>query len=120
VRATITWANADADDADLDLYAFDANGGIAQPSGNTIAQTTVSPDVTGKNGTETFTDNAPAQKREYSFGVCYKVGGSAHAPFTLTYVTADGVTHTEQRDPGSSFHYEFPTGPAIPMNYCPA
>ena len=119
VRATITWSNADAADADLDLFAFDASGGIARPGSTTIANTTTSADVTGLNGSETFTDLAPKPLRAFSFGVCYQVGGSAHAPFTITYITADGQSHTETRDPGSSFHYDFPGGPPIPAGYCP-
>ena len=119
VRATITWANADAPDADLDLFAFDASGGVARPGSTTIPNTTTSADVTGQNGTETFTDLAPKPLRAFSFGVCYQVGGSAHAPFTITYITADGQSHTESRDPGSSFHYDFPGGAPIPPGYCP-
>jgi hypothetical protein len=119
VRATITWANADAADADLDLFAFAADGTVARPGANTIPNTSISADVVGINGSETFTDLAPKPLRAFSFGVCYQVGGSAHAPFTITYVTADGVSHTESRDPGSSFHYDFPGGPPIPAGYCP-
>ncbi len=61
----------------------------------------------------------PNAKRPLSFGVCYQVGGSVHAPFTITYVTADGQTHTDSQDPGSSFHYDYPGGAPIPTGYCP-
>lgn len=119
VRATITWANADAPDADLDLFVFDASGKVAAKGASTIPNSTISADVVGLNGSETFTDNAPKPLRPLSFAVCYQVGGSAHAPFTINYTTADGVPHTETRDPGSSFHYDFPGGPPIPAGYCP-
>lgn len=119
VRATITWQNADADDADLDLFAFDANGNVAGKGTTAIPKSRISADIVGKNGSETFTDLAPKPLRNFSFGVCYQVGGSAHAPFTITYVTADGQKHTETRDPGSSFHYDFPGGAPIPSGYCP-
>ncbi len=119
VRATITWQNADADDADLDLFVFDASGGVAAKGASSIPNSKISADITGKNGSETFTDLAPKPLRNLSFGVCYQVGGSAHAPFTITYVTADGQSHVDSRDPGSSFHYDFPGGAPIPAGYCP-
>jgi hypothetical protein len=120
VRATLTWTEAGSDDADLDLFVFDASG---QRNGNgnlAIPITSMSPDVHGTAGTETFTDLNFNTHRAFSFGVCYQVGGSVHAPFTITYVTSDGQSHTESRDPGSSFHYDFPAdGVAIPSGYCP-
>jgi hypothetical protein len=120
VRATITWTEAGSDDADLTLYAFDAAGNVAKsgtPSG--IPNSTTSADQKGPAGTETWTDLAPNPRRAISFGVCYQVGGSVHAPFTITYVTADGQTRTDTQDPGSSFSYEYLDGPAIPTSYCP-
>jgi hypothetical protein len=119
VRATITWTNADSPDADLDLFVFDAAGNVAAKGASGIPNATISPDVVGINGSETFTDLAPKPLRTLSFAVCYQVGGSAHAPFEIKYVTADGQTHTENRDPGSSFHYDFPGGAPIPAGYCP-
>ena len=119
VRATLTWTNGGASDVDMDLFAFDANGNRAGNGSDTIPQSTLSPDVTGPTGTETFTDLAFNQKRPLSFGVCYTVGGSVHTQFTINYVTADGVTHTDSQNPGSSFHYDYPGGPTIPSGYCP-
>ncbi len=114
VRASITWANGDADDADLDLFVFAAGGVKGQASANAIPKSSFTADATGRNGSETFTDLAPKPARAFSFGVCYQVGGSAHTPFTIKYVTADGQSHTQDIDPGSSFHYEFPGGVPIP------
>jgi hypothetical protein len=119
VRATLTWTEAGSSDADLDLFVFAADGKVAGNGGDTIPLTTLSPDVFGVAGRETFTDNAPKPPRTFSFGVCYEVGGSVHAPFTITYVTADGVSHTDSQNPGSSFHYNYPGGPTIPAGYCP-
>jgi hypothetical protein len=118
VRATLSWAGADSADADLDLFVFDASGNRAGNGSDAIPQSVLSSDASGLAGTETFTDNTGG-KRVLSFAVCYQVGGSAHAPFTITYTTADGVPHTESRDPGSSFHYDFPGGAPIPAGYCP-
>jgi uncharacterized protein YfaP (DUF2135 family) len=118
VRATLTWApndeDASADDADLDLFAFDPSGNRAGNGSDTIPNSTLSADVTGRSGTETF--SAP-HGVVLSFGVCYTVGGSVHTPFTITYVTSDGVTHTDSQRPGSSFHYEYPGGAPIP-SFC--
>jgi len=120
VRATLTWTGAGSNDADLDLFAFDAQGGRAGNGSDTIPATQLSPDVRGTSGSETFTDLDPNQHRAFSFGVCYQVGGSVHAPFTITINVLNGQTHTASRDPGSSFHYDFPTvGVPIPAGYCP-
>ena len=118
VRAKLTWTGADASDADLDLFVFDAQGRVAGNGSDAIPASDLSPDVQGTDGTETFTDLNASQHRPFSFGVCYTVGGSAHAPFTITYVTSDGVTHTDSQNPGSSFHYNYPAdGVPIP-SYC--
>ena len=119
VRATITWTEAGSDDADLDLFVFDANGNVSRPGSSGIPQSTISADQQGPAGSETFTDLNFRARRPLSFGVCYQVGGSVHAPFTITYVTADGQTHTDSQDPGSSFHYDYPGGAPIPTGYCP-
>ena len=119
VRATLTWTGGDANDADLDLFVFDANGNRAGNGSDTIPSSTISTDASGTAGTETFTDLAPQPLRSFSFGVCYTVGGSAHTPFTITYITADGVSHTDSQNPGSSFHYDYPGGAPIPSGYCP-
>ena len=120
VRATLTWSNADnPNNTDVDLFAFDASGNRAGNGSNSIPFSTISPDVVGGAGTESFTDLAPNPLRPFSFGVCYKTGGSAHVNFTITYLTADGVTHTDSQFPGSTFHYDYPGGAPIPANYCP-
>jgi hypothetical protein len=119
VRATLSWTGGDANDADLDLFVFDASGGRAGNGADTIANSILSPDMTGTSGVETFTDTTPQPLRAFSFGVCYTVGGSAHTPFTITYITADGMTHTDSQNPGSSFHYDYPGGVPIPAGYCP-
>jgi hypothetical protein len=119
VRATITWTEAGSDDADLDLFVFDAQGNRSGNGQSGILASTISADQQGPAGSETFTDLNPRAKRPLSFGVCYQVGGSVHAPFTITYVTADGQTHTDSQDPGSSFHYDYPGGAPIPTGYCP-
>ena len=126
VRATLTWSNGGADDVDMDLFVFDTSGPTAGDGVNPIAQSTLSPDVTGPAGTETFTDLAFNQKRALSFGVCYRVGGSVHTDYTIKFITADGVSHSETRaddgNPpslGSSAHVNYPGGAPIPDNYCP-
>jgi hypothetical protein len=120
IRATLTWSNGGADDVDLDLFAFDSNGNVAGNGSNPIPLTTLSSDVTGRAGSETFTDSlfTPQAARDLSFGVCYQVGGSVHTNFMLTYVTADGVVHGDSQNPGSAFHFDYPGGAAIPSNYC--
>ncbi|HEY6770839.1 MAG TPA: hypothetical protein VI035_00150 [Solirubrobacterales bacterium] len=126
VRATLVWSNGGSDDVDMDLFAFDANGNQAGNGSHTIPSSTLSPDVTGPAGTETFTDLKFKQKRPLSFGVCYMVGGSVHTDYTITYITADGVSHTQTRaddgNPpslGSEAHVNYPGGAPIPENYCP-
>jgi hypothetical protein len=120
IRATVSWGIG-ASDADVDLYVFDANGGQAGNGSNTIPLSTLSGDVSGSAGSETFTDSlfSPQAARDLSFGVCYRVGGSVHTQFTLTYVTADGVIHGDTENPGSAFHYDYPGGAPIPDGYCP-
>jgi hypothetical protein len=120
VRANLTWLGADSPSTDLDLFVFDTSGHQAGNGSDTIPSSLISPDARGQAGNETFTDLIPNPLRTFSFGVCYTVGGSAHAPFTITYVTADGVTHTDSQNPGSSFHFNYPAGAPIPSNYCPA
>ena len=121
IRATLTWADGGADDVDMDLFVFDGNGGVAGNGSNTIPLSSITSDVTGPSGSETFTDSlfTPQAARDLSFGVCYSVGGSVHTPFTLTYVTADGVVHGDSQNPGSAFHFDDPGGPSIPTGYCP-
>ena len=125
VRATLTWSNGGSSDVDMDLFVFGGSGHAGNGS-DTIASSTLSPDVTGPVGSETFTDLAFNQKRDLSFGVCYTVSGSVHTDYTINYVTADGVTHTETRADdgtppslGSSAHVNYPGGIQIPDDYCP-
>jgi hypothetical protein len=121
IRATLTWSNGGSDDVDMDLFVFDGNGNVAGNGSNGIPLTSITPDVTGPAGSETFTDSlfTPQAARDLSFGVCYSVGGSVHTPFTLTYVTADGVVHGDSQNPGGAFHFDYPGGASIPAGYCP-
>src|SRR4051812_14629710 len=96
IRATLTWGSFDgAGDVDMDLFVFDAEGNLAGNGSDTIPFSSITPDFSGPAGGERFTDSlfAPQAARDLSFGVCYTVGGSVHTPFTITYVTADGVVH---------------------------
>jgi hypothetical protein len=121
IRATLSWSNGGASDVDMDLHVFDANGDQAGNGSNTIPLTSLSPDVSGPAGSETFTDSLFTRQaaRDLSFGVCYLVGGSVHTDFTLTYVTADGLVHGDSQSPGSSTHFDYPGGAPIPVGYCP-
>jgi hypothetical protein len=126
VRATLTWHDGGAADVDMDLYVFDSSGSRAGNGSNAIPLSSLSPDVTGPAGQETFTDNlfTPQAARDLSFGVCYTVGGSVHTPYSITYVTADGVSHTDNSrngddSLGSAGHVDYPGGAAIPAGYCP-
>jgi hypothetical protein len=116
VRATLTWSNGSGPQ-DLDLYVFDAGGSRAGNGSDAIPNSTLSSDVTGTSGTETFTDLVPSPARALSFGVCV-LGPLSGVGFTVTYVTADGATHTDTQPAASLQHYEYPNGPAIPNNYC--
>ena len=123
VRATLNWSNGGSNDVDMDLFVFDGSGQQAGNGADTIPSSTLSPDVTGPAGSETFTDLVFNQRRPLSFGVCYQVGGSVHTDYTITYVTADGVSHTDTRagdnSLGSSDHVDYPGGAPIPSGYCP-
>jgi len=120
IRATLTWGIGGANDVDADLFVFDPFGGRAGNGSNTIPLSSISPDVSGPAGSETFTDSlfTPQAARDLSFGVCYSAGGSVHTNLTLTYVTADGVVHGDSRNPGSSTHFEYPGGAPMPAGYC--
>jgi hypothetical protein len=126
VRATLAWSNGGSDQVEMDLFVFDSSGHQAGNGSDTIPLSTLSPDLTGPQGTETFTDQAFNQKRPLSFGVCYTQSESTHTDYTITYVTADGVTHTETRADdgippslGGPAHVNYPGGAPIPDNYCP-
>jgi hypothetical protein len=126
VRATLVWSNGGASDVDMDLFVFDTDGRQAGNGTDAIPASDLSPDLTGPAGTETFTDLNANQHRPFSFGVCYMVGGSVHTDYTITYITSDGVSHTETRADdgvppslGSEAHVNYPGGAPIPDNYCP-
>jgi hypothetical protein len=121
IRATLTWWDGGADDVDMDLFVFDANGNRAGNGSDTIPLSSITSDSSGPAGRETFTDSlfTPQAARDLSFGVCYTVGGSVHTPFTITYVRADGVVRGDSQSPGSSFHYDYPGGAPIASGYCP-
>ena len=131
VRAKLVWSNGGASDVDMDLFVFDSSGHVAGKGTDAIPSSTLSPDVQGPSGTETFTDLNGNSHRPFSFGVCYTVGGSVHTDYTITYVTSDGVTHSETRADdnsltggkdslGNSAHVNYPAdGVAIPSDYCP-
>lgn len=120
IRAMLTWGNG-ASDADVDLHVFDTNGNQAGNGSNTIPLSSLSGDVSGPAGSETFTDAlfTPQAARDLSFGVCYSADGLAHPTFTITYLMADGVIHGDTQSPGSSSHVNYPGGAPIPSNYCP-
>jgi hypothetical protein len=124
VRATLTYDSETpgVGDPDLDLYVFDASGNKGSAKSNAIPNSAFSADALDGPGTETFTDLAAGgsvQTRDLSFGVCYRTGGSNHVIYTIDYVTADGVHHTDTVNAGSSgFTKGYPGGPAIPLNFC--
>jgi hypothetical protein len=130
VRATLVWSNGGSDQVNMDLFVFDTSGRQAGNGSDAIPASDLSPDVEGPAGTETFTDLNAKQNRPFSFGVCYTNAESTHTDYTITYVTSDGVTHTETRagdgsDPthppslGGPAHVNYPGGAPIPDNYCP-
>ena len=120
IRATLTWGNG-ASEADVDLHVFDTNGNQAGNGSNTIPLSSLSGDVSGPAGSETFIDAlfTPQAARDLSFGVCYSAGRLAHPSFTITYLTADGVIHGDTQSPGSSSQFDYPAGAPIPSDYCP-
>jgi hypothetical protein len=121
IRANLTWFNGGSNDMDVSLFVFDAQGESAGAGSNAIPLSSLSGDVTGEAGSETFTDGlfTPQAVRDLSFGVCLSGPGAADADFTLTYVTADGVVHGDSQSPATSSHYDYPGGAPIPSGYCP-
>jgi hypothetical protein len=117
IRATLSWGNGDAD-VDADLFVFDSNGKVAGNGSNTIPLATLSGDVSGPAGSETFTDSlfTPQAARDLSFGVCYY--GQGRTDLTITYVTADGAIHGDSQSPSRSTQFDYPGGPPLPSNYC--
>jgi hypothetical protein len=120
VRATLTWFNGGANDVDVDLFAFDSNGGVAGNGTDTIPLTSLSGDVSGPAGSETFTDGLFTRQssRDLSFGVCRSGRGGARTDFTITYVTADGAIHGDSGTFVASSHFDYPGGAPIPSGYC--
>jgi hypothetical protein len=120
IRANLTWFNGGSNDIDVDLFVFDAQGDRAGDGSNGIPLSSLSGDVTGEAGSETFTDGlfTPQAARDLSFGVCLGGPGADETDFTITYVTADGVVHGDSRSPATSLHYDYPGGAPIPNGYC--
>jgi hypothetical protein len=120
IRATLTWFNGGTNDMDVDLFVFDSQGDRAGSGSNAIPLSSLSGDVTGEAGSETFTDGLFTRQaaRDLSFGVCLGGVGADETEFTLTYVTADGVVHGDSRSPATSSHYDYPGGAPIPSGYC--
>jgi hypothetical protein len=121
IRATLTWFNQDARDVDADLFVFDASGNRAGNGSNTIPLSSLTGDVSGSAGSETFTDGlfTPQAVRDLSFGVCYSGRGPAPTNLTITYVTADGGIHGDSQRPRLDSHFDYPGGAPIPDDYCP-
>jgi hypothetical protein len=120
IRASLTWFNGGSNDMDASLFVFDADGNRAGIGSNAIPLSSLSGDVTGEAGSETFTDSlfTPQAARDLSFGVCLTGPGADETHFTITYVTADGVVHGDSRSPATSSHYDYPGGAPIPGAYC--
>ena len=123
VRATLIWTGGGGN-TDYDLYVFDSNGTAARAGSNPIPNTTFSGAGQGSSGTESFTDliykNPGA--REFQFGVCHQDGGSDGSSYSIDYVTADGVHHTDARSGGSDgFNARYSGGqPSFNTFTCPA
>lgn len=122
LRATLTWFNGGTNDMDVSLFVFDAQGDRAGSGSNGIPFSSISGDVTGPAGNETFTDGlfTPQAARDLSFGVCLTGPGADETDFTITYVTADGVVHGDSQSPARSSHFDYPAGAPIPAGYCPS
>lgn len=121
IRANLSWFDGGSNDIDVDLFVFDAEGNRAGHGSNAIPLSSLSGDVTGEAGSESFTDGLFTRQaaRDLSFGVCLAGPGADETNFTLTYVTADGVIHGDSRSPATSSHYDYPGGAPIPTGYCP-
>lgn len=62
IRATLAWSDGGADDVDMDLFVFDADGNRAGNGSNTIPLSSITPDFSGPAGSETFTDSLFARR----------------------------------------------------------
>jgi uncharacterized protein YfaP (DUF2135 family) len=120
LRATLTWSNFGTSGVDVDLHVFDSNGNQAGNGSNAIPLSSLSSDVSGAAGSETFTDDlfTPQAARDLSFGVCYLADFPGAMNFTITYVTADGVIHGDSQTFVTSGHFDYPGGAPISTNYC--
>jgi hypothetical protein len=123
VRATLIWTGGGGS-TDYDLYVFDGNT-QARAGSNPIPNTSFTAAGPGSSGTESFTDliytNPGA--RSFQFGVCHQDGGSDGTSYSIEYVTADGVKHTDARSGGSDgFNARYSDGGAPLLNTftCPA
>jgi hypothetical protein len=122
IRATLTWSGGGGS-TDYDLYVFE--GTVTGRAGsNPIPNTTFSGSGAGSTGTETFTDLVYTNPgaRNFQFGVCHQDGGSDGSSYSIDYVTADGVHHTDARSGGSDgFNARYSGGaPALNTFTCPA
>jgi hypothetical protein len=120
IRATLRWGNGGADNVDMDLFVFDAEGNIAGDGSDAIPLSSITSDVSGPAGFETFTDSLFSSQaaRDLSFGVCYSAGLPARTDFNLTYVTADGVIHGDSQSPDTTTRFDYPGGAPIPAGFC--
>jgi hypothetical protein len=122
VRATVTWSGGGMN-TDYNLYAF-LGATSARAASNPIPNTSFSGGAPGTSGTETFTDlifvNPGA--RNFDFGVCKQDGGTDGSSYTIDYVTADGVHHTDTQsnhDDGYAAKYSGNPPPNAPNGFAP-
>jgi hypothetical protein len=122
VRATLTWSGG-GDSTDYDLYAF-LGTTSARAASNPIPNTSFSSNAIGASGTETFTDliyvNPGA--RNFDFGVCKQGGGNDGSTYSIDYVTADGMHHTDtQTGHGDNYaaKYSDSAPPNAPNGFSP-
>lgn len=123
LRATLTWSGGGGS-TDYDLYVFDSTGTQARAGSNPIPSTSFSAAGPGSSGTESFTDLIYTNPggRNFQFGVCHQEGGSDGSSYSIEYVTADGVHHTDARSGGSDgFNARYSGGaPVFNTFTCPA
>jgi hypothetical protein len=121
VRATLTWSGG-GDSTDYNLYVFDSSGNTGRAGSDPIANTSFSPNAVGSSRTETFTDLDFGQHRAFDFGVCKQDGGTDGSSYTIDYVTADGVHHTDAQsshDDGYAARYSDSLPPNAPNGFAP-
>jgi hypothetical protein len=121
VRATLTWSGG-GDSTDYDLYAFDPSGSTGRAGSDPIASTSFSSNAVGASATETFTDLDFGQHRAFAFGVCKQAGSNDGSSYTIDYVTADGVHHTDTQSghgDGYAAKYNGPPPPTAPNGFAP-